>query len=486
MPKTTINQELTGLERIEFAYPDFIYPNPDIALRYKICGESAYNAIENDLQAGGILDIRKLSLVGKEWTLEANDKNRKSKYAHDLVEANLKNISFEQICMDLLDATLYGYKPAEIMWLRDGVNVGIETIYPRESHWFGFDVQRRLYFRDKTMPFGKRFDVPRKIMVHRFGAANGMYGKGLGRRLFWAAYMKRLDWDSLLKYLELFAEPDVIGIQSEDMKPDDVKQFQVVVSALRNHISGTIPHGADIKVYGPDSGTGATMYEKVMRYIDEQVSFTVTGQTLSSNAKSTGLGSGVADLQNEIRHDILKADGDLLAQTLNNQLIRWICELNGIDTINAPKIWWNTEPKEDDVKRADVDTKIYSMGYEPTDKYIKERYGDGWVKREEVQETNPANSPVPPTEPPDDANLSDNDDTVAEIAKQLAIVAEKTVAETIDTVIASLQDADDWADIPMRLLQTYPNMHIKDFAELLRDARINARLNGQNDGTDAL
>ena len=34
------------------------------------------------------------------------------------------------------------------------------------------------------------------------------------------------------------------------------------------------------------------------------------------------------------------------------------------------------------MRAADQDTKIYNMGFEPSEKYINEKYGGEWKKRE--------------------------------------------------------------------------------------------------------
>ncbi|MFK0569908.1 DUF935 family protein [Endozoicomonas sp.] len=84
---------------------------------------------------------------------------------------------------------------------------------------------------------------------------------------------------------------------------------------------------------------------------------------------------------------VIKSDADLICESFNQQVVIWLTEWN-FPYATPPRVWRKTEPEEDLMVRAERDNKISTLGYEPTEDYIRETYGDGWKKK--------ADSPLPP------------------------------------------------------------------------------------------
>ena len=91
-------------------------------------------------------------------------------------------------------------------------------------------------------------------------------------------------------------------------------------------------------------------------------------------------------------------------------------------------IFYRKTKKDEDLnKRAERDTKISALGYEPTEEYVRETYGEGWVKKAVV-------APVPMVEP---QNFSEPDmNYIQNRADQMSIVnAADQVASNYEDVI---------------------------------------------------
>ena len=130
------------------------------------------------------------------------------------------------------------------------------------------------------------------------------------------------------------------------------------------------------------SGTVDT-YEKLARYMDEQISECVLGETMTTTGSSGGggLGSNQAGVQNEVRIELSKADADLLSDTLNASLVRWMVDLN-LPGAGYPAVWRKFEQAEDLDKRSQVDERLHLMGYEPESvEQINTTYGGKWRKK---------------------------------------------------------------------------------------------------------
>jgi phage gp29-like protein len=96
------------------------------------------------------------------------------------------------------------------------------------------------------------------------------------------------------------------------------------------------------------SATGEA-YERFIALCNDEKSKLIIGQTLSSSSKSTGLGSGVADLQSSVRSDIRAFDATKLSMTLRDQLFKQLLEINVIPG-NAPNASFGQEMSRDSVQ----------------------------------------------------------------------------------------------------------------------------------------
>lgn len=84
----------------------------------------------------------------------------------------------------------------------------------------------------------------------------------------------------------------------------------------------------------------------------------------------------------------MQADSDLLSATLNETLIKWICELNGLAMCQVSR---EIAEEEDKKAESETDKNVSGMGFELSEEAVREKYGEGWSKK--------APAPTPPTPP---------------------------------------------------------------------------------------
>lgn len=82
-------------------------------------------------------------------------------------------------------------------------------------------------------------------------------------------------------------------------------------------------------IAGPAAGDGS-VWEKLQSWAERQITIAILGQELSTGAKSTGLGSGVANLQGAVRDDITLMDTIALAETLTTDFAGAILRANAM------------------------------------------------------------------------------------------------------------------------------------------------------------
>jgi phage gp29-like protein len=85
-------------------------------------------------------------------------------------------------------------------------------------------------------------------------------------------------------------------------------------------------------------------------------------------------------VQNDVRLEVAVDDAGELDETLNDTIVRWIVEYN-MPGAGLPKLERVFEEPEDLAKRATRDKTLVDMGWEPSEEYMLDTYGEGWTRR---------------------------------------------------------------------------------------------------------
>jgi phage gp29-like protein len=359
-------------------------------------GMSIYDQIERDCHAYAVLSKRKLAVASKEWEVLPASRSRIDRKAADLVKTQLKNMSFDRVTVQFLDAILKGFSVGEVMWQTDGSEIVAARVDPKTQRrfWMGIDGKPRLLTITNVWP-GEELPE-RKIVVHRHGAKNDEqpYGLGLGYGLFWPTFFKRQDITFWLRFVDKFADPTTIGKYPPGTGTQDQDDLMAALRAIGTDGRIIVPNNVLVELLEASRSSSIDSYEKLARYMDEQISEMVLGETLTTNLRGGG-SLAAASVHDQVRSELCKADADLLSDTLNETLVRWIVEFN-VPNASPPKIWRDCEDPENLKMRSDRDVNIYALGYEPDEDYINETYGTGvgrWTKRDTSQDSAAAKAP---------------------------------------------------------------------------------------------
>lgn len=443
-----------------------------------------YDEIERDCHTFAVLQKRKLSVVSNEWHIDAGGTARADTIAAERAEAMLKALPFDRICAELLDAILKGYAIGETMW-QPGSEVVAERIEIRDQRRFVFDVQARPRLLT-TANLLTGIELPeRKFIVHRFGAKDGNpYGLGLGTRLFWPVWFKRQGLQFWLTFADKFGNPTAVGKYPPGASERQKDDLLATLQAIANDTGITIPQGLEIELLEAKRSGGANgVYDTLLKYLDDEIEKAVLGSTQTTSSRASGLGSQVSAVQNEVRLELVRADADMLAGTLNNSLLAWIAAFNDPGA-KPPRIWWEVEEDEDLFIRAQRDQLLASMGYRIRPDAVAEVYGDFY----DVAAPTPATPPAPgaPAKPP--VRLSDpaQREPTAALADALDKAAQPHIEEWIATARKMAQDATSLPDLARRLDSAFGDLNATAFAELMRDALTAANLQGRADVAETM
>jgi phage gp29-like protein len=358
--------------------------NPDPVLRTEAAGRGIklYDEVDRDAHASSVLQQRYLALVGKEWEIipgkSANSKQGptstdQDQLVADYVSSVLENCNFDQARQELLKAILYGFYNLETIWKVENGNLVISKFIGKHPRRFVFTPERELHLLTlQDMIVGEALP-PRKFITFTYGDSDNPYGRGLGQRIWWPVWFKKNGIKFWMIFLEKFGMPTVKGKYPSGTDKAMQDRLMEAIETIQTDTGIKIPDTMDIE-FLEAARAGTVSYEQLCGYMDKQISKAVLGQTASSEGTPGKLGNEKS--QEDVRQEILEADADLLDGCLNDNLIKWIVDLNFPGVIAYPKVKTYAHAKPDLTAQSVIDkTLIVDIGLPVTKSYLYETYG---------------------------------------------------------------------------------------------------------------
>lgn len=477
--------------------------DPTLLSRGDHRGIEMYEDIERDCHAAAVIQKRKLAIVSREWAIQAGGEDAIDVEAADAVQQQLANLEFDRICLDLLDAVLKGYAVSEVIWEPSGNLIRIARVLARNPRRFVFDQECEL----KLLTWENTNDgipVPdRKFIVFRHGSKNGNpYGLGLGTRLFWPVFFKRQGVTFWLTFADKFGSPTAVGKYPSGTDAAGQSRLLSALGALSNDCGVIIPSEMEIEFQAAQQAGSVTTYDSLVRYMDEQISEAVLGETGSTN-QSGGGGSRARDqVGNEVRLEVAKADSDMLCSTINETIIRWFVELN-FPGAKLPKVWRDFTEKADSRMQAYRDQVLFKMLGLPVSKsYFYRAYSVPEPKAGEELLEIPLDGPgggaasdasaafaeslgidsVAIT-PARSRNLADQN-LFADIAETMAGKFQGMLGKRIEMLLAMLEETGDLKTFRKRLVDLLGGPPPKELVNALNQATFAAKMMGRTQGNE--
>lgn len=438
-------------------------------------GLKLYDELERDPKAWEVLEKRKMALTSRPWTVAPpeGDTSRAAKKAADMVRAQLGALGFDQVTKALLDATLKGISTNEVMWRKDGSEIVADEVIDVEPWAFQFarkpDQDEYLFARCGvrllTMgDFNLGEKVPhRKFLIHRFGAKyNNPWGLGLGTRLFWPIFFKRQGIQFWLSFAERFGTPVPVGKYPSNAQAHEKATLRAALQAFQQEASIMVPEGMEITLLEA-ARSGIDTYEKLCRYMDEQTAGIVLGKP---GGGSGGQLASAINTEEDIRLELVRADGDLLSDTLNKQLVRWIVDYN-MPGAPYPKVNRVVEEPKDMAAMATTKKALFDMGFKPTLESIKRDFGGDYI------EVKPAAAGAGPAVAENTAEFADPETPADQEAVDVLLAYLKGDAlqdlmqKLLAPVVKGLRESSDHQAALEQLVDLFPDVPLDDLQESL-------------------
>lgn len=371
---------------------DGMIQNPDKLLQSKGAGRfDVYADLLRDDQVKSTFQQRRSATISSEWYVAPGTEDKEDTEQSKFLKWQLQQINFDKITDQMLYAVFFGFAVAEIIF---GYDEGTGWIYAKEikvrdRNRFMFDEDHNLVLYecgDKTLLPQHKFWTISTGANH----SDNPYGEGLANSLYWPVFFKRNGIKFWMVYLEKFGMPTVKAAlsQSQFQNPEQRGIALQIIEAIHADSGVVMPDDIEMELIEA-SRSGTATYEKLYDKMDAAISKIVLSQTMTTD---DGSSKSQAEVHKGVKDEVIKSDADLICETFNSSIVRQLIDLNFANTEFYPNVWRRTEPEEDLKEIAERDTKIKSLGVKPTEEYIKDTYGEGWVIDE--------NANQPPTMPP--------------------------------------------------------------------------------------
>lgn len=439
-------------------------PNPDPVLRKLGRNITAYRDLLTDAHVGGCVRRRKAAVTSLQWSL---DRGQASARGFKETQAILADLDTLSIIKEMLNASLFGYQPLEIITRSTSSLHYPEAVVGKPPEWFAFDDENRLRFlAQHTGVEGELVDMSRFLLVRQDASYDNPYGIADLSRCYWVTHFKRGGFDFWLKFLEKFGTPMVVGKYPLGTEDTDIENMLVSLEQMVQDAVAAIPNDNSVEIIeAAGKGASGDLHERFLRYCRSEISIALLGQDQTTEANSNRA-SATAGL--EVTGDIRDDDAAMVEAGMNS-LVRRFWDMNF--TGPAP-VWSLFEGSAGTKELADRDASLHNAGARFTPGYFKRAYQlqDGDLDETPV-DTLPVNFAENEDVPPADAPTR--------MQERLARGVEAPMGQWLDQVRELAERVSTLEELRDGLELLYPNMTLDDYAQVMAEALTAAALAGR-------
>ncbi|MDD5698013.1 MAG: DUF935 family protein [Victivallaceae bacterium] len=297
------------------------------------------------------LETRRNAVMGVEWEIEPGGDKPADKKAAELFKKALDNAggrngldTFNSLLADLMSALLPGFSVSEICWEKGGGIAG-----------FNFVEQQHFTFRHGTDPrliTRNNYDgvelEPGKFIIHKYRRRGGDVARGgLIRPLAWLHCFSSVNIKDLLSFVERYGMPFVVAKVDNETWEKERHVLQRLIRNFGPSGGGLFTRATELELLQA-ANNGGDVYFKLLEYIGMAITKVILGQTATA-----GDGGGWSNdgAQAQVRQDILEADCETLADTVNMRLAAPWTQFNMPPGTAVPKFKMLCAPPEDVVQK---------------------------------------------------------------------------------------------------------------------------------------
>lgn len=433
---------------------------------------------ERDPHYLSVLGTRKRVISAVTPTIIPASESARDKEIAEAVEAQIaRHDGFSDLVEDLLDALGKSFSVVEIDWKKTA-NLwsfnGFEHVDPR---FFQFDREtgRKIRLRDEAAPVDGIDLEPFKFITHRAKLKSGLtFRGGLARFVAFGWMCKQYTFKDWVAFIETYGLPIRLGRYGPEATKQDVAALFSAVANVGTDAAAVLSKAMEIEFVNGPTATGDRVFENLARFVDEQTSKVVLGQTMTADSGSS---EAQATVHNEVRHDIAAADARAVAGSLNRDLVRAFVDLNFGVQAQYPKLVLPINEPEDSKAKIEGAVKLAGIGV--TFKASELRATAGYSDPEKGDEIVGGLAKVEPIA----TNVAQFGDPLAEIEADMLADWQEVAGTMEGAVTAAVEAAESYEALLAALPETLRHMPTGLVVETLVKGMFKARVLGdQQDG----
>lgn len=452
----------------------------DSVLRQRGGGDlRIYEEVFSDPEVKSTFGQRQLAVTSAEWEVTPGGDAPADKAAAEFIKLQLERIGWDNVTTKMLFGVFYGFAVAELVYAVEGRQIVIKKLAVRNRRRFRYGKEGDLRLLTMNQMFeGIKCEEP-YFWHYATGADNDdePYGMGLAHWLYWPVLFKRNGLKFWLIFLEKFGAPTAVGKYNSQTATDTEKsRLLQAVRAVQVDSGVIIPEGMVIELLEA-ARNGTSDYKTLQDQMDATIQKVVLGQTASTQGTPGRLGND--DLQGDVRGDIVKADADLICESFNRGPVQWLTKWN-FPGAKFPKVSRITEEPEDLTESAERDGKVASLGFKPTLKYVKEKYGGDWEPANKAEPNGASEGAA--GQQPGTAQFAEHTpaaDPAARMAQQLDRKLAPHAGKWIDQIRGAVDRAQSLEEVREYILRRLPDLTLDQYAEVMGEALTAAELAGR-------
>ncbi len=327
---------------------------------------------ERYLHYASQVQTRRLAIKGVERTVSTPDgvPAKIIDAVNELVEGRL----LRRAMAEATDGIAKGYAVSEVMWEYERKALQPVAFLRRDQRFFTFDrvTHERLMLLDDIGYDGVPLDHAKYVVHIPLSKAGIPIRRGFARAATWAFMIQSFALKDWAAFSEIYGVPFRVGRYGKQASDKDKRSLMMAVRAIANDAAAIVPQGTDIEFHKVEGSHGASVFGELLDYTDKQVSKLILGQTMTSD---DGSSMAQAKVHNDVRLDIVEADCEDLAETINRDVIEPFVAMNfGVQEV-YPALELNV-PKPEDVKSlTEAVARLVPLGFRVDQRELRDRIG---------------------------------------------------------------------------------------------------------------
>ncbi len=332
---------------------------------------------ERDSHYRSVLGTRKMAVRQLDWSIVPASEDERDEQVAAFVTDAIDRKGFNTCLGDLLDGLSKGFSVVEIVWKNETQDsapriVPSQYLYRNQRH-FGFDAETQTHVQLLTESAGQYGEPlqPAKFITHAPRLKSGkIIRSGLIFTVAALHLMKAFVTKDWMAFAEVFGMPlvyaEMLSSATDEEKADIFRGLQALGSDGKALFSDNVR----VEFLGINNTQHGGFYNDTVGFWNKEISKVTLGQTMTSE---DGASLSQAKVHDDVRKDIRNADALTLAETLNDQLIRPLVELNFGLGLKLPSIVFDVSDPEDMVAFAEALVPFIDRGFavKTTELYTK-------------------------------------------------------------------------------------------------------------------